>query len=584
MRVLLAALFVTMGLLAPAGTVRAADVNNFKIQDYQIDYSLGQDAEGRSTLKTVESINAVFPDFDQNHGIERAIPDTYDGHSTSLKIESVTDVSGQAHEFTTYSSNDNTVLRIGSADSYVHGTQTYKITYTQRDITKYFADNTNDDEFYWDTNGTDWAVPIDTLTVRLHVDEALQAKRNDKRQCYIGQAGSTDKCTIDDEGGVLVTNAKSLRPGENVTMAIGFQPHAFMPYKASLLETLLTYWAMLQVLTFCIAAILIAWYLARTYRRSNRTAEITVIVPEYLPPKYASVTVSAAIANKTAKAFSAQLIDFAVRHYVKIYQTKEKTWFGQAKYELGIIKDIANLKAEEREILEDIFGDPHVGARLALESLKKNTSVATKLSDNHKKLGKDISGQYALRAPDDKQKAWFKRQALIVLVAALLTLSPLLLLASIVALCCGLTLKSLTDKGLELARYLKGLEMYIKVAETERLRMLQSPEGAEKLPSPVDTNDKRQLIKLYEKVLPYAILFGQEKDWNKQLGQYYESAKQQPTWYSGHTAFNAAVFSTAISNFNTAATYSNPSSSSSGGSGGGGSSGGGGGGGGGGGW
>lgn len=580
---MLAGLFALVSLFVSTGTAAAADVNNFRIQDYQIDYSLGQDADGRSTLRTVESINAVFPDFDQNHGIERAIPDTYDGHATSLKIESVTDASDQAQEFTTYTSNDNTVVRIGSADSYVHDVQTYKITYTQRDVTKYFAD-TNDDEFYWDTNGTDWAVPIDALTVRLHVDETLKAKLTDKRLCYIGQAGSTDRCTIDDEGGVLITHAKSLRPGENVTMAIGFQPHAFMPYKASLAETLLMYWVLLQVLTGLAAAILIAWYLARTYRRSNRTAEITVIVPEYLPPKYASVTVSAAIANKTAKAFSAQLIDFAVRHYVKIYQTKEKTWFGQAKYELEIIKDITSLKAEEREILEDIFGDPHVGARLALESLKKNTSVATKLSDNHKKLGKDISGQYALRAPDDKQKAWFKRQALIVLVVALLTLSPPLLLASVVALCCGLTLKPLTDKGLELARYLKGLEMYIKVAETERLRMLQSPEGAEKLPAPIDTNDKRQLIKLYEKVLPYAIVFGQEKDWNKQLGHYYESAKQQPSWYSGQTAFNAAVFSTAISNFNTAATYSNPSSSSSGGSGGGGSSGGGGGGGGGGGW
>jgi uncharacterized membrane protein len=128
--------------------------------------------------------------------------------------------------------------------------------------------------------------------------------------------------------------------------------------------------------------------------------------------------------------------------------------------------------------------------------------------------------------------------------------------------------------------------MYIKTAETDRLRMLQSPNGAEKLGAPIDTNDARQLIKLYERVLPYAISFGQEKEWNNRLGHYYETLNESPIWYAGHNnaAFNAVALSSAMSSFNTAASYSDPSSSSSGGSSGGGSSGGGGGGGGGGGW
>ncbi|RYF29034.1 MAG: hypothetical protein EOO17_03070 [Chloroflexi bacterium] len=94
-------------------------------------------------------------------------------------------------------------------------------------------------------------------------------------------------------------------------------------------------------------------------------------------------------------------------------------------------------------------------------------------------------------------------------------------------------------------------------------------------------------MKLYERVLPYAILFGQEKEWGDQMGRYYESIGSQPEWYSGannSSLFNAAVLSSAISNFNTAASYTSASSSSTGGSAGGGSSGGGGGGGGGGGW
>jgi len=83
----------------------------------------------------------------------------------------------------------------------------------------------------------------------------------------------------------------------------------------------------------------------------------------------------------------------------------------------------------------------------------------------------------------------------------------------------------------------------------------------------------------------YAILFNQEKGWNKQLGKYYESINQAPDWYIGNgMVFNAVMFSAAMNSFNEASSYASSTSSNTGGSMGGGSSGGGGGGGGGGGW
>jgi uncharacterized membrane protein len=110
--------------------------------------------------------------------------------------------------------------------------------------------------------------------------------------------------------------------------------------------------------------------------------------------------------------------------------------------------------------------------------------------------------------------------------------------------------------------------------------MLQSPEGAEKVGGA--TSDQGQLVKLYERVLPYAVVFGQEKEWTKQMGAYYDQAGAQPDWYSGTSAFNAAVFVSSINSLGSvaASTSSSSYSSSSGGSSGGGFSGGGGGGGG----
>jgi uncharacterized membrane protein len=91
----------------------------------------------------------------------------------------------------------------------------------------------------------------------------------------------------------------------------------------------------------------------------------------------------------------------------------------------------------------------------------------------------------------------------------------------------------------------------------------------------VDVSDPRVKLKLYETLLPYAVVFGQEKKWAEELAVLY-GAGNSPSWYAGSSGFHAAAFSAGISNLSTSAS----SSSSSGGSSGGGSAGGGGGGGG----
>jgi uncharacterized membrane protein YgcG len=134
--------------------------------------------------------------------------------------------------------------------------------------------------------------------------------------------------------------------------------------------------------------------------------------------------------------------------------------------------------------------------------------------------------------------------------------------------------KPLTARGAEVRDHLAGLKVFIEWAEADRIRMLQSPVGAERVA--VDVADPRQMLDLYEKLLPYAVVFGQEKDWAQQLAVLY-GAGNSPGWYIGTGSFDASSFSSGIS---TLSTTSSSSSSTSGGSGGGGSAGGGGGGGG----
>lgn len=560
------------------------NLNNFTVSDYGINYNLSRDKDNRSVLTTKESITADFPASDQNHGIERYIPTKYKSHTTNLQINAVTDESGAKRHYTTYSSGDYQVVRIGDANNYLHGQQKFVITYTQHDVTNYF-DNTKSDEFYWDTNGTAWQVPITHLTVSMTLDKSLVDTLSGNTACYEGAFGDTGTCKLSKVDNNFHTTASDLSPGQNVSIAIGFKPGTFAAYKMSTSTKLLILYVSLQVLLFIGSLAIIIWLTIIYSRRSSRKSELHTIIPEYIPPVGTSVTVSAKVLG-SSKAFAAQLIDLAVRHYIRLYQTKQKSGlFSRDEYAIEILRSIDDLLPEEQEIINDVFdGKTTIGSRVELADLEKNrVNFAARLADNSSKLQKLIDDRYKLYGKPPEQSALFSKTAKYLFILTVVFLSPVLLITALLAYVLSKTLKPLTDKGLELTRYLEGLKLYIGVAETERLRMLQSPEGAEKVG--IIGEDKGQLVKLYERVLPYAILFNQEKQWNTQLSHYYADTNVKPDWYSGVnglTAFNIAGLATAINRTSIIATGS--SSSSSGGSGGGGFSGGGGGGGGGGGW
>ena len=72
--------------------------------------------------------------------------------------------------------------------------------------------------------------------------------------------------------------------------------------------------------------------------------------------------------------------------------------------------------------------------------------------------------------------------------------------------------KNYTIEGLRMSRYMDGLKLYIKMAEKERLAFLQSVNNVEISPEGV--------VKVYEKLLPYAAVFGLEKSWLEEMSKY----------------------------------------------------------------
>ena len=579
---------LTVGLLlAGSGKMAfaARSTDNFTITKFDAEYSLSRDSDNRSKLETTWRITANFPP-NQNRGIAPVFVKKYDDHSTNFSLQSVTDENGTPLE---YSWNDDE-LRIGNKNTYVEGEKTYIIKFTQRDVTKNYGD-TGRDEFYWDVIGDEWRVPMENVQISVKLDESLVAARQGKAFCYVGSRGSTTQCDLSEIENKITAKIDKLSRRQGVTVAVGFKSGTFSGYQETLMEKLIGIWHLMQILAYTIATPLVIFLIIRYRRLVGRDKELKPIPPEYLPPEDISVLISTYVLKKYDDPFKvkglpkvAQLLDLAVRHYIKIYEVKKSSLFSGAQYEIEIIKDLQELKAEEIEVIQDMFDSPSIpkpGQRLNLKNLQNNIKYMTRTRDDDKNLETLAREKYGLceQNPEVKRimRGWFKR----VLVLAVLFLSPMLLVMSIMLVLASRGW-SLTDDGLSLRRYLEGLKMYIGVAEVERLNILQSPEGAEKVV--VDVNDEKQLVKLYERVLPYAVLFGQEKNWSKQMGKYYEQVGEAPDWYVGQGAFNAVAFSSGLGGLSTAAGHASDYSSTSGGSSGGGFAGGGGGGGGGGGW
>ncbi|MEZ5189883.1 MAG: DUF2207 domain-containing protein [Schumannella sp.] len=119
---------------------------------------------------------------------------------------------------------------------------------------------------------------------------------------------------------------------------------------------------------------------------------------------------------------------------------------------------------------------------------------------------------------------------------------------------------TLSPQGASTVDYLLGMQMYLNLAEKDRFAVLQSATGAER----IDVGDGRQLVKLYEKLLPWAVIWGIEDSWARELEIQLEQTGQQLDWYAGTTPFQAYQFSSMLSGLSRGTSPPMQSSSSSG--------------------
>jgi len=567
-----------------------ADVNDFEFEQFSAQYVLSADETGVATLSAIESLVALFPPFDQNRGIARLLPRSYNGTSLETRVIGVSDGT-RAREFSV--STVGAFVEIASVvpdGEFVQGRQPYDISYEQRNVIAEF-DESQFQEFYWDINGTGWPQRFELVTADVVISQPFSSQLvPDRFACYIGAAGSTQTCTLDRvenaDGSVTFTvSEQNVAPFETVTVALAFEPDTFRVETPSLASTWYFWLTLLTAIAFLIVVIT-TFALKRTVLRSDPGRP--TIITEYEPPSELSLATAGHLLGTVDKIATAELVQLAVTGVIQLHK-------GDKKHDWQIIRSDRSSNEEQQAALFALTG----------ATLREGDAVA--LPRRNSRVASLRLREYIAKTKANAQQAGIYREgistiSLVFKIAAgvcgaLLALAalngedgilwfapspapgalPLLLFVGgvVVAIVPALILskRPLSPLGAEIRDHLKGLKVYLELAEKDRLAFLQSPSGAERVR--VNPEDPTEVLHLYERLLPWAVLMNVDKQWLGVLQTYYTESTP-PTWLVG---VPIAAFSSSANQLVAQASSSLASSSSSG-AGGGGFAGGGGGGGG----
>ncbi len=541
-------------------TQLSGSVDDFSFDSFVADYRLARGADGTSHLVTTETIVARFPDFDQNKGIVRALPAVDSGLPLGTDVIDVTGAGGAPIPWWTESDGDWVYVLTGD-DSYVRGVQTYVITYAQRDVVLRY-DASEADEFLWDTVGIDHRQPFAEVTARVHVaGDAASGLLPGRAYCYTGPAGSTDRCEIsgpspdeawppellpwlgsavvDDASPVVFTAGDSgIGPDENVTVAIGFAQGTFAapspppppPYP---------WWHWILPVLALLAGIGGLVFVLVVRAAARRNPDDAPVIVQYTPPLDESLTLSAGVLDVPGRALAAHVVDLAVRDKVEIIAEGDRA---DAADFAVVLTDTADLEHDDRRVVDTLFGrKAEVGARIALGAFARTPPSR---AVTYVRRIDEATVQRGYRAPlpgwiiavrGFAQLTGVALALLLIFVGDLTweVLAPLGAWGSLVYFAAiasgffatfGLPLVDMPSTVLTVAggrhrTYLDGIREYLRLAEEDRLRAAQSPRSADLVSSGTRPYGETpnlpgaDVVNLYERLLPYAVLFGLERDW-----------------------------------------------------------------------
>ena len=583
--VLVAGLGVVMLGLVFAGSAVAEEsddnVENFQFSRWDLTYDLGLDDQGRAQADVTEELVAEFPQTDQNRGIVRALPLRYQGAPAEPQDISVTDGAGNTVPFETEHENGFKTILVGD-DSFVHGSQTYVINYTVDDVMHATEEA---DEFYWDLVPVDRQQPIDDVTAEITLDSTLSSALTGSSACYLGTPGDSRDCSIEssgDEHASFTIAEEDLSRGNGITAAIGVEAGTVtQPSERQdnfMLDgvPLLLVGAALLLSAGGAAAVLA---MVRRHRRDTTQSSTRYGIPAGMNPLLAKW-----LTGKANEPIVAMILHLAVHGVLRIEEPEKQTdKKSDPQPELRLVDPQLATDPLETQLLEGLFPGLVPGATFAFpKDSKAFTKAAQKVEQASGEAVLERGYQRKVRHGKAALSGWLSLVLLIPTVVLLImgasrdntvttVLSVVLgLLSLMFILICVFRHRVLTPQGAATRRQLEDIHQMMEASETDRLEMMQSYAHATRTPTAAHDELSGEIIELYDRLLPYAVLFGMPEDWSEALASAYQHHHfPAPFWYPGLLHHGTAGMQDSLSSMlisvSAAAATSSPNAGSTGG-------------------
>ncbi len=564
-----------------------------KIDNLEVAVKINEDA----SMNVSEKIGYDFGDA-QKHGIFRNIPYRYKARGGNFKLRlsgiSVTDENGAPYHYEQSRSGNDLIVKIGDANKFVTGKKTYVINYTVKRAINYFETH---DELYWNAIGTEWPVAVSAAKAVVKFPASVETSADKpngieaaevQKTCFAGIYGSDKLCDginidSDENGNVnsIIFEQSALGPGEGLTIVVGIPPGVIAKPTLSrkIWETVKDNW-IIFIPFLVLFSIFYFWYTRGRDPKGRGTIVAQYEAPDNLTPLETGTIIDERFDNKD---ISAEIINLAVRGYLKIKRLEEKIFiFKSHDYQLEKIKNESDLPNDfQKKIMKSLFG---AGEKIKLSSLRNKFYEDLKIISGETYEAAVIKG-YFPKNPEKTRNLYrligiaFFGAAVAAgfFYGALGVVSLAVSGLAVIIFSFGMPKK--TKKGVLAKEHILGLKEYLQVAEKDRIKFHNAPAAVKTLAGKPAKNPD-----LFEKLLPYAMVLDVEEEWAEQFKEIYN---QHPSWYEDRTgaSFNSVIFVNNLEFFSSSASgtlSSSPSSAAGGGSGfsGGGSGGGGGGGGG----
>ncbi|MFN4212703.1 MAG: DUF2207 domain-containing protein [Microgenomates group bacterium] len=535
-----------------------------EIKDFSSKININKDG----TVDVEERIIYDFGDL-KRHGIFREIPFikvNRDGKKFILEFKdfNVVDEKGLSYLFTKSKEGEKIKLKIGDPDKTISGTHTYIISYKVLGALTYFSDH---DELYWNVTGNEWLVGINSAKAEIYLPSPIEEK-DLKTKCYTGSFGSTlTDCQIyisNDSKKIIFETTRPFIAKEGLTIVVGFPKNIVAVLEP---KKYISFWETFigRTVAFLIGLAAFIWYLVLPvyiayrwfkYGRDPKSVEVGETRAWFDPPKtpsgkrFLTPAEVGVLGDERVdlKDICATLVDLARRGYLRI-EEREKGDFWLIKKE----KSTGQFLPFEKLLLDKFF-------KSKKEIRLKEEHLYEEVEEVKDAIYKQVVEEGLFPENPDEIRATMGGLG----IFAFLT-GNLPLLFSIFLF--GRHLPRKTLEGVKAKLVAFSLRNFLK--SQERQLTFQA--------------DKQMM---FEKLLPYAVVFGVEKIWARRFANL---DLKPPEWYQGYQggSFSSINFTnnlnSSLSSFQQAVTSTTSTSGFSSGFSGG-SSGGGGGGGGGGSW